>query len=160
MKKVFPAFNVILLYLIALPFVVDIEAYDKFFNSYIASYYFPMLIVSGILSIVYAFYLYKTNDEKNLKFSMCVSVFCLVPYYFVAVAFWIVMTAFATGFDSTLAVFLLFLGWMLFVLWTNAFYGFNLARLKNQTPAHKAGHFIPFVNIVAAARLLSKRKAD
>ena len=158
MKKVFPVFNVILLYLIALPFVVDIEAYDKFFNSYIAQYYFPMLIVSGILSVFYAFYLYKTNDEKKLKFSMCVSVFCLLPYYFVAIAFCIVMTAFATGFDSTLAVFLLFLVWLLFVLWTNAFYGFNLARLKNQ--AHKVGHFIPFINIVAAARLLSKRKAD
>ncbi|MBQ6478922.1 MAG: hypothetical protein IJI44_06100 [Erysipelotrichaceae bacterium] len=160
MKKAFPVFNVILLYLIAIPFVVDVEVYDKLFNDFVAPYYFPSLIVSGVLSIVYAFYLYKTNDENNLKFSMCVSVFCLLPYYFVAVAFWIVMSAFATGFDSTLAVFLLFLVWILFVLWTNAFYGFNLARLKNQPPAHKAGHFIPFVNIVATARLLSKRKAD
>ena len=156
MKKIFPVLNVILLYLIIVPFVIDIEVYDKFFNSYIAPYYFPALVVSGALSIIYAFCLYKIKDEKNLKFSMCVSVFGLLPYYFVAVAFWIVMSAFATGFESALAVFLLVLGWMLFVLWTNAFYGFNLARLKNQPSLRKAGHFIPFINIVASARLLQK----
>ena len=160
MKKIFPILNVVLLYLIAIPFVVDIEIYNDFFDKYISPIYYPALFISGILSVIYAFYLYKKQDEKNLKFSMCVSVFGLIPYYLLASLFWVIMSAFASGYNSTGAVILLAMAWMSFVLWTNAFYGFNLARLQKRFLMHKVLHFVFVANIFATIHLLRKRNAD
>ena len=159
MRKAIPIINAVLLYLIIIPFVIDIEVYDKFFNDYIGPFYYPAVFISGILNIICAFYLYKKNDEKNLKFSMCICVFGLIPYYLICTMFWIILVVFASR-SSIVGAVLLALAWLFFVLWTNAFYGLSLAKLENRSLSHRICHFIPVVNIFAAIRLLRKRKAD
>ena len=160
MKKIFPVLNVVLLYLIVVPFVINTDAVNDFFESYITPVYFQAVIISGILSAIYAFYLYKKEDAKNLKFAMCVSVFGPVPYYLLVGMFWVVLTAAATGYDSTVAVAFLAMVWMSFILWTNAFYGLNLARLEKRSLPHKILHFAFIANLFVTISLLLKRKAD
>ena len=159
MRKAIPIINAVLLYLIIIPFVIDIEVYDKFFNNYIAPFYYPAIFISGILNIVCAFYLYKKKDEKNLKFSMCVGVFGLLPYYLIGTVFWIIMVVFAMR-SSIVGAILLAFAWLFFVLWTNAFHGLGLEKLENRSLLHKICHFVPVINIFATIRLLRKRKAD
>ncbi len=160
MRKAIPIVNAVMLYMIVVPFVVDIEVYDNFFNNYIGPIYYPTIVVSGALNIVWAFYLYKKRDEKNLKFSMCVSVFGLLPYYLIGTVFWFIMVVFATVRSSMVGAILLALAWLLFILWTNAFHGFNLAKLKKRSLSNVICHFIPVANIFASIRLLRKTEAD
>jgi len=159
MRKIFPIVNLCLLYVLSLSFLVESGPFANFIQTYLLPAYFPVTFLFGILSIIYAFYLYKRRDEKNLRFAMGIGVFGILPHILMIGFFWLIISAFAAGYDSTGGVILIGIGWLSFLILSNGFYGYNLARMQKRSLVHKICHFIIIANLIVSAKLL-RRKAD
>ena len=158
MRKVIPVINFLLLYLVTTPFFLNIDLYEQLFSDVIGPAYFLTVVLFGPISIVYAFYLNKKEDDRNLKFAMCLMTFGLIPFYLVFFLFWLILISFSNAYQATQGVFVLATISMSFVLCTNAFYAFNYARLKNRSMFYKVSPFIFVVNVVSLIMLLISEK--
>jgi len=154
MRKIIPIINFLLLYLITAPIFLNVDLYEKLFSDVIGPAYFFTVVLFGPISIVYSFYLYKKEDDRNLKFAMCLMTFGLIPFYLIFSLFWLIMIAASSSYQSTQEVFVLASLSMSFVLCTNAFYALNYARLKKRNLFYKISPFIFVVNVISLIVLL------
>ena len=163
MRKVIPIVNFILLYLITTPYFLDIDLYQRVVSDMLGPAYFFTVVLFGPISIAFAFYLHRKEDDRNLKFAMCLMTFGLIPFFLVAALFWLITLSFAYSYQSTQETFVLASLSMSFVLCTNAFYAFNYARLKNRSLFYKISPFIFVLNVISLIILLiseRRRPAD
>ena len=158
MRKIIPVINFLLLYLVASPIFLKIDLYEQLFSDVIGPVYFLTVVLFGPISIVYAFYLYKKEDDKNLKFAMCLMTFGLIPFYLIFSLFWLILISFSNAYQASQDVFVLATICMSFVLCTNAFYAFNYARLKNRSLFYKISPFIFVVNVISLIMMLISEK--
>ena len=158
MRKAIPVINFLLLYLVTTPFFLNIDLYEQLFSDVIGPAYFLTVVLFGPISIIYSFYLNKKEDDRNLKFAMCLMTFGLIPFYLVFFLFWLILISFSNTYQATQGVFVLATTSMSFVLCTNAFYAFNYARLKNRSMFYKVSPFIFVVNVVSLIMLLISEK--
>ena len=152
-RKAIPIIYMLILY--AFPLVLMYADAIRFDSRY----YIPIAFIAFVINIFYAFYLYKQKDEKNLKFSMCLMTFGLIPYYLMMLLFYFVVAAFSSGFvgtDSATGIFLIFMVIQLIVQIGSAFYSLNYARIKNLGTVHKILPLIPIFNIIDCIVVLSK----
>ena len=159
MRKVIPIINLLLLYLITTPFFLKIDLYEQLFSDVIGPAYFLTVVLFGPISIVYAYYLYKKEDDRNLKFAMCLMTFGLISFYLVFFLFWLILISFSNAYQASQNVFVLATLSTSFVLCTNAFYAFNYARLKNRSLFYKISPFVFVINVVSLIMLLISEKS-
>ena len=160
MRKIIPITYFILLYIMVVPFVIYIDLYETIFSDTIAPIYFAGIVLFGPISVVWAFYLYKKEDLKNLKFAMCLETFGLIPYYLIFSMFWLIMVSVSVGFDSAGGVFTLAVLSLSYVLMSNAFYAFNYARATGRGLFYKITPFIFVLNVISLMILLLKEKRE
>ena len=158
MRKIIPVINFLLLYLVAAPIFLNIDLYEQLFSDVIGPAYFLTAVLFGPISIVYAFYLYKKEDDKNLKFAMCLMTIGLIPFYLIFSQFWLILISFSIAYQASQDVFVLATICMSFVLCTNAFYAFNYTRLKNRSLFYKISPFIFVVNVISLIMMLISEK--
>ncbi len=160
MRKIIPIIYLVLLYMMVLPFVVYIDLYEKLYSDTIAPIYFATIVAFGPISVAWAFYLYKKEDLKNLKFAMCLETFGLIPFYVMLSLFWLIVFALSNSSQSgetVLGLATLSLG---YVFMSNAFYGLNYARAAKRNLFYKTAPFVFVLNVIALIILLIKEKLE